>query len=429
MCSKVKKITLFIVLVFLTRTTSGQNPEYAYLVKTTIVDYLHANNGSVSISTNLGAVGDHSYFASPSTLGNVYFDFKYLPDNFNQSMIKVYNYAVKLANYPDCEYTREEIVLKEDFNVRGTLSFGGCSFQQTVYPIHLVGPSNSEPLCPLDVIELRGGYDWQYKIGNGLWEDLASATATLNVNIGELYANKSIDINTLDINDPRRSIHFQTGYVTSNEFVAPKTYTVIGCSPEFNGYHEQINTTCSYDKDGQISLKLNRDLDIEERLVVTLYNKDGVLIGQESMLGALTSLDASNYIYKWPNLLDVDEYYFLYQTQNKNLAIPTPQDPDDGSSWDKLVKTPNFTISKPTNVTFSAQKLNDRSCFNTNDGKIQLYNTNGGTGRGYEYELNGDGNWIPFDLVDATVKAVIIGGLSSGIIKIRVRDNNECLAK
>ena len=432
MYSKIKTIAQFIVFV-LSINVFGQNPEYAYLVKTKIVEYLHANNGSLSINTDLGGGGSSHYFATYSTVGDVYFDFMSLPDNFSQSKIRIDNTAIKIANYPDCEYTREETVLKENFNSRGVLSFGGCSFQQTVYPLHIVGTDNTDPVCSLTTINLKGGYDWEYQIGNGGWKTLASATQSVNINIGDIYADNGIDINELPTGSAERSIHFQTGHKASNKFVARRTYTITGCSPVFVEYYDKAKTSCSYETDGKISIKLNRNIDSsKERLVVTLYKSDRVLIGQEHTTSSLIPLNATNYGYIWPNDIDAGTYYFLYQTQNINLDIPTAPNIDDGSSWDKLVKTPNFTIEKATNVDFTAKWLNDESCFEAGDGKIQVEVTSGETGRSYlyiVYKIEGTTETLERNWTSFSGTTTVINGLGKGEYKIKVKDSEGCLAK
>ncbi|XRE44523.1 hypothetical protein ACIVBQ_002727 [Tenacibaculum discolor] len=431
MFGKIKIIGQFIVFV-LSINVFGQNPEYAYLLKTEIVGSLHANGGNTYIGTL-----KFDYFASTGNVGKVYFDFVDL-NSFSSVKVKVYNSAVRLGTYPDCAYTREETVLKENFNSRGVLSFGGCSFQQTVYPLHIVGTDNAKPVCSIDNIELKGGYDWEYLIGDKdntalEWKNLANASPTINVNVGDIYAKENIVINELPVGSEKRNIHFRTGHIASDKYVAPKTYSVIGCSPQYKGYYNQTKTSCFYKSDGNIGLKLDRNIDSnKERLVVTLYKSDRVLIGQEHTTNSLTPINSTNYGYIWPNDIDAGTYYFLYQTQNINLDIPTAPDIDDGSSWDKLVKTPNFTIEKATNVDFTAAPLNDENCFKIGDGKIQLNVTSGETGRSYlyiVYKIEGtteilERGWTSFSGTSTT-----INGLSKGIYRIKVKDSQGCLAK
>nr|BFF41244.1 hypothetical protein BACY1_30490 [Tenacibaculum mesophilum] len=97
--------------------------------------------------------------------------------------------------------------------------------------------------------------------------------------------------------------------------------------------------------------------------------------------------------------------------------------------WYTLVKTPNFTIEKATNITFEAERFSDENCFNSGDGKIRVYNVSGGTGEGYEYELNKNNNWIPFNPSNKNIKEVVIERLGKGTYKIKIRDSKKCLAK
>lgn len=432
-----KRIILqIIIVVFSTINVFGQNPEYAYLVKTEITGMLHANMGNLDIVTDKGYSGGTNYRAFE--IGKIYFDFIDLQTSFNEVTSKVHNYAIRINNLPDCEYRREKTVLRENFNNAIYLGFNGCSFDQKLYPLHIVGTDNAKPVCSIDNIELKGGYDWEYLIGDKdntalEWKNLANATPTINVNVGDIYAKENIIINELPVGSEKRNIHFRTGHIASDKYVAPKTYSVIGCSPQYKGYYNQTKTSCFYKSDGNIGLKLDRNIDSnKERLVVTLYKSDRVLIGQEHTTSSLIPLNATNYGYIWPNDIDAGTYYFLYQTQNINLDIPTAPNIDDGSSWDKLVKTPNFTIEKSTNVDFTAKWLNDESCFEAGDGKIQVEVTSGETGRSYlyiVYKIEGtietlERNWTSFSGTTA-----VISGLGKGKYKIKVKDSQGCLAK
>jgi hypothetical protein len=432
-----KKILLILFLCFTFNTLYAQSTEYAYLVKTEVVGYMHANFNNLSVTSDTGGGGNKSYQATFSTSGNIYYDIMSFPNNFDKITIDIYSQAIKLGQYPDCEYRKEEVVIKENFNSRGVLSFGGCSFTHSIYPLHVLGPDTLEPLCTRSPLELSGGYDWQYYIGSNTtpsdsdWVDYASSVTSISVNVGDLYVAQNININDFPVGAPQRSLKFRTGHKASNKFVTPINYQVIGCSPAFKGYYENKSTSCFYKSDGEIALKLDRDLDVNERLVATLYNKDGVLIGQETKEIPLNILDVNTYTYKWPNQLDYGKYYFLYQTQNKNLPVPNAQNPDNGSSWDKLIKTNEFEITRAKKVAFTATHLNDETCFGLGDGKIRLNITSGETSN-YKYiiyEVNGTvvtfyRNWTTFTGTTTTIE-----NLEKKTYRIKVQDTKGCFAR
>ena len=98
--------------------------------------------------------------------------------------------------------------------------------------------------------------------------------------------------------------------------------------------------------------------------------------------------------------------------------------------WYTVVKTePSFTIKKATNITFEAESFSDENCVNSKDGKIRVFNVSGGTGQGYEYELNENNNWILFNPSNIKANEVIIGGREKGTYKVKIRDSKKCLAK
>ena len=86
-------------------------------------------------------------------------------------------------------------------------------------------------------------------------------------------------------------------------------------------------------------------------------------------------------------------------------------------------------MDRPTNVVFSAKYKKDQSCFDVNDGQIEIYNAGGGTEEGYEYELNGNGTWISFDASNSSVRTVVVGSLPKGKVRLKIRDKNKCLSK
>lgn len=228
----------------------------------------------------------------------------------------------------------------------------------------------------------------------------------------------------------------------------PLSFGIISCSPEFLALYNQKNYFCSYQRadldEGKVSVKLSRPIESTEQLVVTLFYVDGmnrkILVNQLSSIPIniadpiiqFDDLGGGNVGFEWPEKISPtkgtdDYYYFRYQTLNIGES---PQKPVESSPfWDSLEKTDTFRLDQPTNISFSARHKKDQSCYGVNDGQIEIYNVNGGTGEGFEYELNGNGTWVPFSTSVNTARNVVIGSLPKGKSRIRVRDGNKCLAK
>lgn len=228
----------------------------------------------------------------------------------------------------------------------------------------------------------------------------------------------------------------------------PLSFGIISCSPEFLALYNQKNYFCSYQRadldEGKVSVKLSRPIESTEQLVVTLFYVDGmnrkILVNQLSTIPIniadpiiqFDELGGGNVGFEWPEKISPtkgtdDYYYFRYQTLNIGES---PQKPVESSPfWDSLEKTDTFRLDQPTNISFSARHKKDQSCYGVNDGQIEIYNVNGGTGEGFEYELNGNGTWVPFSTSVNTARNVVIGSLPKGKSRIRVRDGNKCLAK
>lgn len=232
-----------------------------------------------------------------------------------------------------------------------------------------------------------------------------------------------------------------TAPFTNEVIYSFRTYTIqlTECSPDFESYYNLSNTSCSYKSDGKIGVKLSNNINSTEQLVATLFKKESngdILINQystkqlsltDTTVLVLKDLGGGFFGFDWPKYIDAGIYFFRYQVLNKATTPSKPKATDP--FWYTLVKTPNFTIEKATNVTFEAERFNDENCFNSGDGKIRIFNVSGGAGEGYEYELNENNNWIPFNPSNKNVKEVVIGGLGKGTYKIKIRDSKKCLAK
>lgn len=137
----------------------------------------------------------------------------------------------------------------------------------------------------------------------------------------------------------------------------------------------------------------------------------------------------NNYTYTWDysqDPLPSQTYKIKYQTYKGAEGIP------DESSWASLKFSNEFTIQKATNVDFTAKRVNDESCFEAGDGKIQVEVTSGETGRLYFYilyKIEGTTEIVERGWTSFSGTTTIISGLGKGKYKIKVKDSEGCLAK
>ncbi|WP_417214726.1 hypothetical protein [Bizionia sp.] len=286
------------------------------------------------------------------------------------------------------------------------------------------------------------GLVWEYEDKYLGWQEIPNYKSRypLNVSLLEIFGanwREKIGVNL--------NLRFKfTAPFTTDTVASIQNYTITltECSPDFVSYYNLSNTSCSYKSDGKVSVKLSNNINSAEQLVATLFKEDTVngdiLINQystkqlsstDTTVLVLENLGGGSFGFDWPKYIDAGTYYFRYQVLNIGDTPPKPEKTDD-PFWYTLVKTePSFTIEKATNITFEAERFSDENCVNSKDGKIRVFNVSGGTGQGYEYELNESNNWIPFDSSNIKVNEVIIGGREKGIHKVKVRDSKKCLAK
>ncbi len=228
--------------------------------------------------------------------------------------------------------------------------------------------------------------------------------------------------------------YYNSGDYSSNPYLYSDlvNFTIFGCSPKLTQEPSPIKTTCSYSKDGRVKVTFNRQLNNEKLFLSVrfreigtttyyLYSQEDTTTLQDNLNGTYSYTWKGTYLYLEPG----NEYKIKYQT----LSIDSELD-DKDPSWNTAEENEkSFLIPTATNVQFDAKKLNDENCVNSEDGKIRVFNVSGGTGEGYEYELNESTDWIPFDPSNIKANEVIIGGRRKGTYKVKVRDSKKCMAK
>ncbi|SEB52325.1 hypothetical protein SAMN04489761_1203 [Tenacibaculum sp. MAR_2009_124] len=273
-------------------------------------------------------------------------------------------------------------------------------------------------------ISTRCKYALEYKIPSNMeWEELipygsnpAKVTVSMNSFIG-LSLGENVKIRLRYV--PSKNAN------DSNAFSEILTYFTIGCSPILQEPVVTRKTTCSYTDDGSFTLNFDRELNSGELLAITLYQRNSIsglydIIPSGGQILNISSL--SNKSYTWPYPLTADSYKVKFQSHSGGLSG------SDGS-WSSLEFSNPFTIGESAPVDFSVIDSADESCFNVNDGYIEIQGSReSGRSLLYQYSTNGGANftsWRTFLSGDKTK----INSLGKGNYRIKVRDNKGCLAK
>ncbi|PKH51967.1 hypothetical protein CXF68_15270 [Tenacibaculum sp. Bg11-29] len=218
------------------------------------------------------------------------------------------------------------------------------------------------------------------------------------------------------------------------------SFNILAASPELSSI-KPVKTTCNYSINGGFTLNLKRDLYTSEKetLVMTLYYDNNVLINQEFTSSKLTDNKDGTFGYTWKKLLDAGNYKVKFQTHKKKEGI----DKDD-PSWSSLIPA-DFVITKANKVKFSITNTSDETCFEKNNGYINI-KAEGEGERTFLYQLtkeqvvqfyNGtswvdysgtkvdEKTWFPFISKNNTK----IGNLAKGNYRVKVKDSKSCFAR
>ncbi|SDL66188.1 T9SS type A sorting domain-containing protein [Kriegella aquimaris] len=241
---------------------------------------------------------------------------------------------------------------------------------------------------------------------------------------------ESFTFNPADISGllPNQTITFWIRYIenVSNngaDYSDPVVYDVISCSPSLVPERSAMkNATCLDEADGNITLTFDQDVDPNFRMRYFVYDANANLSfdpekenppqsSEQEVLGGLIAVnDGTGYFSgALPVGLGAGVYKIVYQEFF-----------DAGNGADVIVKsggvTQPFTIEQPSKIDPSAT-ITQAQC-NENTAQINFSAIGGndmdssGT-YSYQYQLNGDGNWItsdsnsqdvPLTLTEQTVK-------------------------
>ena len=273
------------------------------------------------------------------------------------------------------------------------------------------------------------GLVWEYYSNSG-WKEIPN------------HKNRyPLNVSLLDVFGTSWQSQFSGNLQLRFKFTAPFTNDVIyslnnytisltTCSPEFSAINP-IKTKCNYSDDGSFKLKLKRTLDTNENLVMTLYYEydtgyDLAANPQESTFNLFNESDGT-YSYTWVGHLPAGNYKLKYQTKLGNSGIVS-SDPTWATLSEHL-----FTIGKAKKVAYSAEKINDESCYAVKDGKIRLYNVSSEGNRTFSYivyEVQGTNtltvlkNWTSF-----SGNNVVVDQLKRTKLRVKLKDDQGCFAK
>ncbi|UZO79831.1 hypothetical protein NBT05_12815 [Aquimarina sp. ERC-38] len=198
--------------------------------------------------------------------------------------------------------------------------------------------------------------------------------------------------------------------------------------PKAIGTPDIIEPTCSYTDDARFTLFFDRQINRNEKINIALRKKfkNGTYetFDSNDNIRYFDFVDGRKWSYTWktkPNIgkeLVAGDYEFLVAGVERNAgsnATPTC-DPLKGY----------FTIEPTDRVQFNATKLQDETCFNLNNGQIEL--TASGGSETYSYILNGT-NWVGSKTFTQAQSPFLLRNLPPGTYNIQVRDSNACYDK
>lgn len=297
-----------------------------------------------------------------------------------------------------------------------------------------------------DYERAKYNYDNYVVPGPGpIWRPITAGSANINVTLSDLYPNSS-DYNEALGLDIEFRVNSACGEPSPDEISA----IFLPEPPRISTPPTITQPTCSYSEDGGFSVVFDRRIFSYETLDINLlelnYGENPMSITDletvyggnfENFLNAINAAYTSEGVdvgiqtghpnynnssrrYTWPHNLPAGEY--VMQITGYRVAD------NIGGEIQPFCKlyTFFFNISAPTQVQFSAKVEQDETCFNANDGKIELTNVTGGSGS-YYYSLNDGASWnnTPFTGPNYSIPV----DLAPNTYNILVRDSNGCYEK
>lgn len=422
-----------LILIFLLASCFGFSQSELYVLHSSTEEYSDSYRDSWYVLSHYK--GAHEVLSGIVKIKLNYFDF-FNDDPSNDCGGPCGQYADQCKG---AEFSEEKIIFDKIEIESNSIDCLPISYHAVLLP-KIIVPSDRR--CERDPLfdQYSDGQDhnvtglvWEYVDKNGDWKELPNYKSRypLNVSLLDVFGANWREKIGANLN-----LRFMfTAPFTTDTVASIQNYTITltECSPELT-----INppvtqkTTCSYGNDGRFTLTVDRDLTIDEKLIVSLYQKDashpdGFSFLTQEDTKALQNNNNSTYSYIWKGDLAPQEYRIKFQTLIGDGDIPGTD-----LSWAKLNESKSFTILTATNLQFDAKKLNDENCFKVGDGKIQLEVTSGETGRSYlyiVYKVEETTETLERDWTSFSGTSTVISGLTKGKYKIKVKDSKDCLAK
>lgn len=274
---------------------------------------------------------------------------------------------------------------------------------------------------------------WEYLDRSNVWSELPSYENRypLNVSLLDIFG-----VDWREEFDGNLQLRFKISRPYIDEVVYSRsifTIQLTGCSPDLAiNPPVATSTLCSYTNDGGFMMTVDRDLDDNEKLIVSLYKKDdthpdGFSFYSQEDTTVLQDNGDNTYSYTWQANLPPDKYYIKFQTLVGNGNIPGT-DP----SWATLNESNTFMVNPAEYIEFEIVWLNDSSCFSAGNGRMELEVNGGERGRSFRYIIYKvkDGketvyrNWTDFVGINTTIE-----NLEKNKYRIKVQDNENCFAR
>ncbi|SEW29254.1 Por secretion system C-terminal sorting domain-containing protein [Chitinophaga sp. YR573] len=273
----------------------------------------------------------------------------------------------------------------------------GSNILPTDQEITLTGPSGIP----------TSQYIWQYQVDNGAWQYLTSNTNPLRISGKSLFGasweqnlNKLVRVKMIPACAPDR----ESATVTLDYRLSAPIITSV--TPK--------NISCTGANDGGFSVTFDRPLYPGETLNMEV--KD-LRVGTGGTLhNDISTSIAADGTYTWPtNTLSASDYQITvtggYNGRPTSIEGVSPS---------------TFTLTEPTQVTFSTPTPANVKCYAGSDGSISLSASGGWGGYVAWYKEAADNSYRtqPFNANTNT-----INGLSMGDYLVQVKDQNGCPGK
>lgn len=390
-----KKKLLFFILFLGTLLAHGQT-EYGILIKSTINPRSKwppdDNEGVHSISVGTNGCSIDLYGRTDKVPKYCFF---YVTDKPTELF-----FSESMGASQICGSIRRQTAYDKD--TFSAWYFSGCLANSEIMAIHIPELSKVETneKCIDEVLTLKNGWNWRYKLGNDDWRNFPSQF--------QEKTSVSFKIKDLPGYTSQTQVHFQAGYGT--QYTNIRTYSIIGCSPELE--EKKPSTTkvkCLDESNGSATLKFKTTLKDKQQFLFNLYKYNTDLKDFFFMISEFASEKATeNKTFTWYNLAK-GTYLIKYQAQSVD-------DKYDRTGSSAIITDP-FTVENATPLTFTAKDLQPKC--STDKGGI-LISAFGGTPPYYYIFNNQTKTVLP-------TNPYTIENLADGVHSVIVLDSNNCI--